>query len=152
MRELEIIDGRIDQGAGEALVQELLAELTVIYNERGPSPPHPEELLPPHGAFLIGVVEGEVIGCVGFRRVDPLTAELKRMFVRPGHRGQGYSRTLLAAIEARARAQGYRRMLLETGDRQHPALALYRSSGYQGIPLYSPYEDHPNSRCFSKEL
>jgi putative acetyltransferase len=43
------------------------------------------------------------------------TAELKRMYVRPVHPGQGIARALLAACEQTARELGYARLWLETG-------------------------------------
>lgn len=47
---------------------------------------------------------------------------VKRMFVRPEHRRRGHARRLLAALEERsARAQGYRRVVLETGLEQPEA-------------------------------
>lgn len=62
--------------------------------------------------------------------------ELKRMFVRPAHRGHGFARDLLTQLEGVATAAGIRRLRLETGTAQHAALALYRSSGYADIPAY----------------
>jgi GNAT superfamily N-acetyltransferase len=59
---------------------------------------------------------------------------------------------LLEALEAQARRLGYRALVLETGDRQPEALALYDSSGYARIPCYPPYDSRTLSLCFEKRL
>lgn len=74
------------------------------------------------------------------------------MYVVPERRGAGLSRRMLAALEDEARGFAYRRIRLETGFRQHEALALYRSSGFEEIPRYGPYVDDELSVCFEKPL
>ena len=77
------------------------------------------------------------------------------MVVRLGGavRGQGLGRRLVAALETEARARGVRRLILETGIRQAAALALYRATGFQPIPLYGEYCLSPEtSLCLGKEL
>src|SRR5690349_13251411 len=44
--------------------------------------------------------------------------ELKRMYTKPSHRGQGIARRILEALESAALARGCRRLALETGYRQ----------------------------------
>lgn len=106
---------------------------------------------PPAGGFLVGWVDGEPVACGGFRAHED-DAEIKRMYVPDEHRGYGYARALLAALEERARAAGYRRMILETGDAQPEALALYTSSGYTPIPGFGIYRCAPQSKSFAKAL
>jgi len=72
--------------------------------------------------------------------------------VTPDNRGAGLSRRMLGALEEEARRLGYRRVRLETGFRQHEALGLYRSSGFEEIPRYGPYADDELSVCFEKPL
>ena len=55
-------------------------------------------------------------------------------------------------LEARARAAGYTRIVLETGSRQPEAIALYSSSGYTPIASYGFYRNGPLNRCFGKDL
>ena len=57
------------------------------------------------------------------------------MYVTREHRGAGLSRWMLDALEEEARGFGYRRIRLETGVHQHEALGLYRSSGFEEIPV-----------------
>ncbi|MGC0366667.1 DNA-binding transcriptional MocR family regulator/GNAT superfamily N-acetyltransferase [Rhodococcus sp. 27YEA15] len=78
--------------------------------------------------------------------------ELKRMFVRPDHRGSGVSSLLLRVVEDAAAQAGRPRLILQTGDRQPDAVRLYEKSGYTRIPIFPPYEQMPFSNCFEKLL
>ncbi|MFD0362941.1 GNAT family N-acetyltransferase [Nocardia sp. GCM10030253] len=78
--------------------------------------------------------------------------ELKRMFVRPTHRGTGVAALLLTAAEDAARELGQPRLILQTGHLQPEAVRFYERSGYHRIPLFSPYEPLPLSNCFAKHL
>jgi GNAT superfamily N-acetyltransferase len=100
----------------------------------------------------VAVVDGRPCGCGGVCRYDADTAELRRMYVAPEARGNGLSRTLLAGLEAEARALGYRALRLETGHLQHEAIGLYTSAGFARIEPYGPYVDDPRSLCFEKRL
>jgi GNAT superfamily N-acetyltransferase len=107
----------------------------------------------PDGVFLVvRGDDGAAVACGGIARFDETRGELKRMYVLPEHRGRGLGRRLLAELEAAARRLGYASIVLETGDRQHEALALYTSSGYERIPCYPPYDSRALSLCFEKRL
>lgn len=79
-------------------------------------------------------------------------AELKRMYVTEPMRGRGLARRLLAALEADARDAGRLRMVLETGDRQPEAVALYSSSGYEPCTKFGYYREYESSICLAKPL
>jgi putative acetyltransferase len=101
------------------------------------------------GAF--DVVEdgrGHIAACVGVDFPEPGTAELHRLYVRPDMRGQGLGKLLTARMEAMARAQGAKRMILWSDTRFTTAHALYLKLGYsQG--LSRSLEDISRSREFS---
>jgi GNAT superfamily N-acetyltransferase len=61
---------------------------------------------------------------------------MKRMYVDGAVRGHGAGRALGAAIVAAGRAAGYRAMYLDTSVRQHEAIGLYRSLGFEEVPAY----------------
>lgn len=107
---------------------------------------------PPDGVFLVGRDGSRAVACGGIARFDERRAELKRMYVLPEARGRGLGRQLLEALEAQARALGYRALVLETGVDQLPAVGLYESSGFERIPCYGVYATRAISRCYEKQL
>ena len=79
--------------------------------------------------------------------------EVKRVIVSDAHRGRGIARALMNHLESLAMAAGVSRLILQTGDRQPDAVAVYERVGYTPIPIYEPYvETIPNSLCFEKVL
>lgn len=104
-----------------------------------------------HDVFL-ACDGGAPAGCASFKRYDTECAEVKRVFVRPAYRGRGLGDALLARLEAEAAAQGYRALVLESGEPLAAAMALYCRRGYRVIPNYGPYRDMPGSVCMRKEL
>ncbi|SBT46082.1 GNAT family N-acetyltransferase [Micromonospora auratinigra] len=102
--------------------------------------------------YLVVVDAGRVIACGGIQALSADTGELKRMYVRPAHRGRGVARQLLAALEELAFRQGHTTLCLETGSYLPAAIGLYRSCGYRPIPVYGEYVDNPYSVCFAKRL
>ncbi len=109
-----------------------------------------DDLAPPDGAFLVARHDGEPVGCVGLRRLDARTAEVRRMFLRAAKRGLGGASLLLAAAEQQARDWGARRLVLDTRLDLVEARALYERHGFTEIPAYS---DGPHSEIwYGKEL
>ncbi len=100
--------------------------------------------------------DGNAIGTALVRwspyNTGPGAAEVKRLYVRPSHRGHGHSRVLMGAIEAAAVRAGATRLVLETGTEQPEALALYDRIGYARIPGFGPYLNDPRSISFAKAL
>lgn len=144
----------LDHPDAVRLTTDSIAEIDSRYGGKPGSgaPPRVEEFAPPEGVFLVAYVDGEAVGCGGLCRLHELTAEVRRMYVRPAQRGRGLSKLVLAELESFARAAGYRELQLETGNAQTEALGLYRRAGYREIPCYGPYVDDPRSICFSKTI
>lgn len=75
------------------------------------------------------------------------------MVVPEAARGQGVASMLMAEIEAIAARGGASRVILQTGDQQPEAVALYSKLGYTRIPVYEPYATAiPFSLWFEKRL
>lgn len=105
------------------------------------------------GAFVIAYLDGAAVGCGAVRKIDPATAELKRMYVDPKARGRGVGKALVAALESEARTLGVTTVVLETGTRLRAAIGLYEAMGYKRIPLFGEYLSSPDtSLCFGTSL
>jgi RimJ/RimL family protein N-acetyltransferase len=76
------------------------------------------------------------VGCGAFRKIDPITGEIKRMYVVPSFRGTKVGHRLLTELERRARQYGLCRLVLHTGVRQPEAIRLYRRSGFTRTPPF----------------
>lgn len=81
----------------------------------------------PEGSLWLAWDETDGAGCVAMRPLQGEACELKRLYVRPEHRGQGIARALAHRVIEDARAAGYRLMRLDTLGSMEPARALYRS-------------------------
>ena len=123
------------------------AELAAIYGDD-----QPLVALHPDIQFILLLVGGTPVGCVGLQPVEPGLGEIKRMYVEPASRGWGLSRLLLAEVESEARRLGITRLRLETGTAQQEAITLYTHHGYTPTPPYPPFENEPASLCVAQSL
>jgi ribosomal protein S18 acetylase RimI-like enzyme len=110
------------------------------------------EFTAPGGGLLIGLLDGQPVTGGAFRRFDPITAELKRIWTDSAHRRHGHARALLAALETEIMARGYRRIYMSTGDRQPEAEALYLATGYLRLDEPLPARSEVYPVAFLKEL
>jgi GNAT superfamily N-acetyltransferase len=95
----------------------------------------PSPYCPPDGALFGARTEKrEYVGCIALRRFDAASCEVKRLFVRPEMRGSQIGRQLVEALMKRAKALGYRKAILDVGDYQAPARALYAKCGFREVP------------------
>ena len=111
---------------------------------------------PPTGQLLLAMRESphgndEPAGCVGLRKLEDGTCEMKRLYVRPIFRGEGAGRALVEAVIAEARTMGYRKMRLDTLPIMLEAQKLYRELGFREIPAYLK-NPTPNALCFELAL
>jgi len=100
----------------------------------------PGDYASPKGAILLAEDDSGVAGCVALRPFADETCEMKRLYVRPAHRGSGLGKLLAEAVLAEARVRGYRSMRLDTVPGMEAAMALYRSLGFREI---GPYRANP---------
>ncbi|UXY13185.1 GNAT family N-acetyltransferase [Kosakonia sp. ML.JS2a] len=101
--------------------------------------------------FLLAQDENQhAVGCVAVRSVSDTVGEIKRMYARPGTRGVGAQ--LLHALEAKALAQGYCSLWLETRRINQRALDFYLRNGYCIRENYGRYVGNPQAVCFEKTL
>lgn len=143
----------LDDPEARALVACLDRELTALYPEPGATHFRLDaaEITGP-GALLVASLAGEPVGCGAVRPAGAGAMEIKRMYVDPRWRRLGISERILDALEARAEAEGARRLLLETGARSEAALSLYTGRGWAPTAPFGEYVESPTSVCLEKRL
>jgi len=152
VNQIHIREARFSDPDVQKLVSEAMAELSARYGGSGDDTPLTlTDFDPPAGRFFVAADGDQLIGCAGWRAHGP-DAELKRMFTAEPARGRGVARRLLGAIEESARADGRERVILETGDKQPEAIALYVSCGYQRIPDFGYYKDSTGVLSYARTL
>lgn len=156
MTSIEISVTGYDDPVSQAIIADALADLGVRYGSSSgdDTPVDAGEFTPPGGRFLVAWADGEPAGCGGWRTLagDGTVAEIKRMYTAPAWRGRGVATAVLRAIEETARDAGKKRLVLETGQRQPEAIALYAKLGYERIPNFGYYQDYPDCVSFGRVL
>ena len=124
----------------------------------------------PRGRLLLAGAPGEAFGCIALRPLkqqgcgcasgavdvespsaaslmmpgkadsDQVLGEVKRLYVQPAYRGEGWGHRLAQALLAEARASGYRELKLDTLDWMNAARSLYASLGFREC---AGYYDNP---------
>ena len=95
----------------------------------------------PEGAILLADVDDEPVGVVAVQPLDEDgVCEMKRLYVKPEHRGQGIGRALCTRLLTVAQALNYHTMRLDTVASMGAARALYESLGFDER---SAYYDNP---------
>lgn len=110
------------------------------------------------GGVLLGWEEGSELLAIG--GLKPLkdagllvrSAEIKRMYTRPGARGRKLGRAVLDGLTIWAREHGLEQVVLETGDLQAAAIGLYESAGFERIANFGYYVGIKNSWCYGLTL
>lgn len=98
-----------------------------------------EELYqPPAGELLLARDStGFYCGCVGVKRFDEMSCEMKRLYVRDAYRGHRAGSRLVSESIVVARELGYQIMRLDTiRDKMQTAIDLYFKEGFIEIPPY----------------
>jgi GNAT superfamily N-acetyltransferase len=116
------------------------------------SPMPTNQPLRPGDIYLIAFSHGSPVGCGALRKLDDRSAEVRRMYVLYQARRTGIARDILVRLEKEASRLGYETLLLETGNRQHPAMSLYESYGFTRIPPFGSYINDPICVCYCKTV
>jgi putative acetyltransferase len=74
------------------------------------------------------------------------------MYTRPAYQRRGIGGAILAEIEALARREGIRRLVLETGDRHPAAWRVYERGGFTRCGVILDYPDTKWSVFYEKHL
>ena len=114
------------------------------------------KIQPPRGIIYIVESEGKAIGMGALSPLVKGVGEIKRMYVRPAHRGKGIGREMLEFLLQEATALGYTKIRLDTLKSMKPAQSLYRAYGFREIAEYPeseiPLEWRIHFAFFEKDL
>jgi len=137
--------------AFQALVVELDKDLTSRYEERQAIYDQYNKVLDLE-TVIVAYNENIAVGCGAFKAFDQASVEIKRMFVSVDQRGKGIATAILKELESWAAEIGYMKAVLETGNKQHEAIALYQKLGYSITDNYGQYIGLDTSICMSKSI
>jgi putative acetyltransferase len=137
-----------------SLLREAAIEARTLYPElHAEDAPWPSNPTTPAGGTYLIVYELErPVACGALHPLNAAAVEVRRMYVLKSERRSGLARKILAALETSAAQMGYNVMRLETGNRQHPAMALYESFGFERIAPFGEYANDPTSICYEKHI
>ena len=97
----------------------------------------PGAYAPPRGRLLLAGRGADAFACIALRPLaQPAVGEIKRLYVQPAQRGEGWGRRLVAALLAEARAIGYEELKLDTLAWMNAARALYEENGFRPCAPY----------------
>ena len=90
-----------------------------------------QDVYRPPGVLLIADLGSRPAGCVGLAALPgEHTTEVKRLYVRPAHRGHGIARTLMSHAHDHAARHGMTRLILDVLPARTSVISFYRRLGY----------------------
>jgi GNAT superfamily N-acetyltransferase len=141
-----------DHPVAHYLVEQVQEEYVQRYGGRDAAVVDAGEFQPPRGVFLVAEVAGVPAGCGAWRAMSPDVAEIKRVYVEPAFRRRGLAQAIVAALEDGAARAGHESVVLNTGQQQPEALALYRDLGYGPVSGYGTYASSPDAVFLGKQM
>ena len=89
------------------------------------------------GGFFEVIEDGEknILGSFGIFPIDDETCELRKMYFIPNARGLGLGKYVMQRTIARARALGFKKIVLETSSKLIAANRLYTRFGFKLVQL-----------------
>ena len=103
-----------------------------------------EKYTAPNGELLVAIDEkGIVLGMVAYYQHSDTRCEMKRLYVRLAGRGYALGDRLIESIMDRAKASGYKEMVLDTIEPLQAAIHLYKKHGFVECEpyYYNPMDD-----------
>ena len=94
------------------------------------------------GLFEVIEDSGNMLGSVGLYPVNKTTCELRKMYFIPSARGLGLGKYVLERAIGRAKALGFKQIVLETSSKLIAANRLYNKFGFKPVA-----SDHLASRA-----
>jgi putative acetyltransferase len=111
-----------------------------------------EQMAQPDTTVFVARENGVAIACGALKRHADGIGEVKRMYTRPAFQGRGLGGRILGEIERLARAEGLRKLVLETGNRHPAAWHVYERDGFARCGVVLDYPDTQWSVFYEKDL
>jgi len=111
-----------------------------------------EQMAEPATTLFVARDGAAAVACGALKRHAGAVGELKRMYTRPSHRGRKIGAAIVERIEALARREGLKRLVLETGDRHPAAWTVYERAGFTRCGPVLDYPESTYSVFYEKEL
>ena len=118
-KESEIYNINLESEIGikiEFYVEECVKEFSNIY--------------PPDGIYYILFIKNKPIGMGALKKISAGIGEIKRMYIRPKHRGKGYGKSLLNKLLTMAKEYNFTVIRLDTAIYMRAAQKIYRAAGF----------------------
>jgi GNAT superfamily N-acetyltransferase len=85
---------------------------------------------PPDGIICILEINGKPEGMGVLKKLEDAVGEIKRMYIRPWTRGNGFGKGILNWLEEKARELGFSMLRLDTAKFAEAAVHIYRKAGF----------------------
>ncbi|MCI4317224.1 MAG: GNAT family N-acetyltransferase [Thermoplasmata archaeon] len=128
-----LADHRETTASGERRAQKGLAMIDQQISDL------PGDYRPPRGEIILAFARTDLVACGGLRWLGPKIAEIKRIYVRPDHRGPEFGPRLTRALLDRAGELGFERVRVDTLPTMTAAIQFYQEMGFHPVPAYWPH-------------
>lgn len=81
--------------------------------------------------IFVAVLKNRVIGTIAYKKVDNITAELKRVYIYPEHRGKGIAKNLYNMILDEIKEKGYKKIIIETFEKFQSGINFYYKNNFK---------------------
>jgi GNAT superfamily N-acetyltransferase len=111
----------------------------------------PGVFAPPEGCFLLAYLGDDLVGCIAYKKLDQFAGncEMKRLYVKPEHRGKKIGYRLIERLIEEAKKGGYTAVKLDNHPWMTEAESLYEVFGFKRI---EPYWSNPTEGAKYFEL
>ncbi len=86
------------------------------------------------GAILVGYEDDVPVACVAFKKINEVTCEGKRLYIKPSSRGKGYARIMIRAMTDKASKLGFKEVVFTTKPEvMSVGYGLYKRMGFEQL-------------------
>lgn len=96
--------------------------------------------LPPEGIYYVIQKNSSIIGMGALRTLKKGIGEIKRMYIKPKYRRNGYGKKMLELLLEKGKEIGFSSIRLDTGKFMSAAHQVYRLAGFQERGQYPKSE------------